>query len=179
MRVLRPANAMLRAFCALLLALPLVATADEEPGPGRAFVGVWVLDNEASDEAEPLLELLDTPWLARKMAGSVTPTLTIRLRGDGGLNVLNENPLHTDDRVLVPDGVWRQEEDPLGRKVVSSELWNEAGQLILWQKNYIDAGRVVEITSTWARVGDHLEFTNRTEAGDTPLAIRRVFRRIH
>jgi hypothetical protein len=169
-------NALFAMVAALLLALPAPGMAEDISGPASAYVGVWLLDLEASDSIEPLMNLIDAPWIARKLADSMTPTLTITLLGDGGLRLVNENPIQTTDQRMPADGVEREREDPLGRKVVSSQVWNDAGQLVVTQKNHVDEDRIVVITSTWARAGDHLELVNTAETEDGPLRIRRVFR---
>jgi hypothetical protein len=170
-------HALLAIVAVLLLILPGPGKAEDNPGPGSAYEGVWLLDGDASDPIESLMKLMDAPWIARKLAEVMTPTLTITVLADGGLRMVNENPIQTTDRQMPVDGVEREWKNPLGRKVVSREVWNDAGQLVSTQQNYIDDDRVVVVTSTWARVGDDLEITNRVETEDGPLLIRRIFRR--
>jgi hypothetical protein len=158
-----------------------IAPADDarsEPrGAASVFTGVWILDRDASDSIAPLMEAIDAPWIARKMANVMTPTLTISLLGDDGLRVVNENPIRNSDQDMPADGIDRERTDPLGRKIVSKESWNDAGQLVVTQRNHVDSKRVVVIESTWSRVGDHIEIENHIEAKDSPLRIRRIFRR--
>ncbi len=110
------------------------------------------------------------------MAAVATPTLTISARGDGKLRMINQNAIRTTDRTIVADGSERETEDALGRKVIESATWDTLGQLVVTQKNHIEADRVVEVTSTWARVGETLRLTLRADSEERPLSIRRVFR---
>ncbi len=144
--------------------------------PASNYVGVWLLDREASEPIGPLLKLMEVPWFVRKMAAVVTPTLTISTPGDGRLRMINQNTIRSTDRAIVADGSERETEDALGRKVIESATWNELGQLVVTQKNHIEADRVVEVTSTWARVGQTLELTLSADSEVRPLSIRRVFR---
>ncbi|MEM7413499.1 MAG: hypothetical protein AAF430_24920 [Myxococcota bacterium] len=181
MRVFRSSHSGARTRLAapvalLCCALFASATAAENASdPGDSYIGVWQLDGDASDPIGPLLEVMEAPWVARKMADVMEPTLTITPLGDG-LRIVNENPIQTTDTPMPADGVERERKDPLGRKVVSSEVWNDAGELVVTQQNYVDADRIVVITSTWARVDDHLELRNRIDTDDGPMRIRRVFR---
>jgi len=163
---------------ALLLPRPVPAesTPAADPNHASALVGVWVLDHEASQSITPLLELLEAPWVARKMAAVATPTLTITATGDGGVHLINQNAIRTTDREIVADGGERERKAAFGRKTVESATWNERGQLIVTQRAYIEAGRVVEVTSTWARLGEALQLTLRADSKEGPLSIRRVFR---
>lgn len=147
------------------------------PGLIGNFVGIWLLDRDASDPMGPLLELMKAPWIARRMAAVVTPTLTISRLGERGLRVVSESRIRTTDREIPADGVERERQDARGRKVVGKATWNDAGQLVVIQQNHIESNRVIEVSSTWARVGDTLEFTIRAQGEDGPLSIRRVFRR--
>lgn len=131
-------NTLHATVAALLLVLPASGLAEEASHRESAYVGVWLLDREASDSIAPLMELMDAPWIARKLADSMAPTLTITVLGDAGLRMVNENPIQTSDRQMPVDGVERARKDPLGRKVVSSETWNDAGQLVVTQKTHVD-----------------------------------------
>lgn len=141
------------------------------------WAGVWILDRDASDPIGPLMKLLDLPWIARKVADVMTPILTITVLGDGSLRMVNENPIQTTDRKMPADGIEREREAPAGRRVVSSEVWSDAGQLVAVDQNHIDDDRVVVVTSTWARVREDLVLEIRLEAEDGPLVIHRIFRR--
>lgn len=164
-------------IAALALIQPEPVIADDNLHPARDYLGVWLLDLESSDPIGPLMEAIEAPWIARKMAGMMAPTVTITALGAGGLRMVNENPIKTTNQDMPVDSVERQRQDPLGRKVVRSEAWNEVGQLIVTQKNYVDDDRIVVVRSTWARVGDRLEVSNQVESEDASLVIRRIFRR--
>lgn len=151
--------------------------ADSAAVPLAEWAGEWVLDHDASDSIDPMLELLGTPWIVRKMAGTMTPTFTFSVLPAGdGLHWVNANPIRTTERDITGDGVRRELEDPLGRKYVSSERWSESGDLVMSQTHRRD-DRAVEVVATWSRVDDRLEIVNRTKSDDRPLVIRRVFRR--
>ena len=141
-----------------------------------AYVGIWLLDLEASDSIEPLMRAMEAPWIARKLANAMTPTMIITPLAEGGLRMINENPISKTDQELPADGVKRARKDPLGRKVVSSEMWSESGQLVITQENHADDGRILGVESTWARVGDRLEITNRFQSEKGPARVLRVFR---
>ncbi len=165
----------------LLVAMPVAAEAPRDGAPTRvpleAWVGEWTLDRDASDSVEPLLVLLDTPWVMRKAAGAMTPTFTFRVLPSGdGLHWVNENPIMRRERELKGDGVERSLEDPLGRTYTTRETWSDEGALRMRQTHRVGRRRV-EVDATWARVGDRLEVVNRAQGADGPIEIRRVFRR--
>lgn len=166
-------------IAALLLALPTPSYAGDTLNPKLNFVGVWLLDRDASDSIGPLMTLIEAPWIARKLASLMTPTVTITALDDGGLRMVNENPIKTTDENMPVDGVERGRKDPLGRNVVASQSWNDSGHLLVIQKNHIGSDRVVLVESIWERVNDHIEVTNNVETEDGPLVIRRIFRRKH
>ena len=140
------------------------------------LTGVWLLDLEESDPIEPMLEAMDAPWIVRKMAPMMTPTMTITALPHGGVRVINDNPIRTTRQEIFVDDTFREREDPLGRKVVSKASWNERGALVVSQKNYVEEDRSVQITSTWHREANELSITNRIERKDGPVIVRRLFR---
>ncbi len=171
-------------FSALFwLGLVLASGAQAEGGsaaerPDRTgWIGVWVLDREASDPIRPLLERMGAPGAARRMADRLTPTLTVTAIPDDGLRMVTESRVRTTRQDLVPDGAARESEDGRGRKVVSRAAWDEDGRLVVRQQNHLEADRIVEVQSSWARIEDRLELTIRVDDADAPLEIRRVFRR--
>ena len=95
----------------LVLCLLLVAIANAEEAVGSlngAWAGTWLLDPKASDSVDPMLVLMKTPWIARKAAAAMTPTMRITALGHGGLRVINENPIRTTNQEIFIDGVKRE-----------------------------------------------------------------------
>ncbi len=164
----------------LVPCLLLVAVADAEEAVdslGGTWAGTWLLDPKASDPVEPMLVLLKTPWIARKAAAAMTPTLRITALGHGGLRVINENPIRTTNQEIFIDGVKREQLDPLGRKVVRSATLSATGQLIVGNWNHVEEDEVIEVTSTWSLAGNTLEISNVIQGEDDALVIRRIFRK--
>ena len=164
----------------LVLCLLLVAIANAEEAVGSlngAWAGTWLLDPKASDSVDPMLVLMKTPWIARKAAAAMTPTMRITALGHGGLRVINENPIRTTNQEIFIDGVKRERLDPLDRKVVRSATLSATGQLIVRNWNHVEEGEVVEVTSTWSLAGNTLEVSNVIQGEDDALVIRRVFRK--
>ena len=175
-RIALAAFLTLALFCAPVSAEETTPDSASAPS-GAPWAGVWRLDLEASDDVEPMLVAMKAPWLARKAAAVMTPTMTITARDHGGLHVVNENPIRTTDQEIFVDGVKRERLDPLDRKVVRSATWNATGQLVVRNWNHVETDEVVEVTSTWSLAGNTLEISNSLEAGDDPIVIRRVFRK--
>ena len=164
---------------ATILVIPASVIAADDTDPRNPYLGSWLLDHDASESIGPLMKLIEAPWIARKLATLMTPTITVTELGDNGVQIVNENPIKNTDQRLPIDGVERAETDPLGRKVVTSGVWNDNGQLAVTQKTYVGDDRVIVVTSMWVRVNEHIEIVNRAETEDGPLRIRRVFRRKH
>ena len=170
------------ALLALLLLSSSTAANDLSKGSsgearGEVWVGTWLLDREASDSVEPMLVAMRAPWIARKAAAVMTPTMTITALEHGGLRVVNDNPIRQTDEEIFVDGVARERRDALDRKVVRSAAWSEAGQLVVRNLNHVERDEVVEVTSTWSVAGNTLEISNAIQAEDGPIVIRRVFRK--
>jgi len=167
-------------FCALIGATAFAKDAPTERGTNPSshddLSGIWLLDLEASDPIAPMLEAMGAPWIVRKMAPMMTPTMTITALPHGGVRVVNENPIQTTRQEIYVDDTLREREDPLGRRVISKASWNQDGDLVVSQKNFVDDDRSVQITSTWTREGDELSITNRIDAQDKPQTVRRIFR---
>jgi hypothetical protein len=159
-----------------LLPAPGMAQAQASADPVTPYLGRWLLDFDASDSIGPMMELMDTPWIARKLAGMMSPTVTITKLGERGLTMVNENPIKTTQQEMFVDGVEREHEDPLGRKVIASQTWNDVGQLVVVERTHVDDDRVFEVISTWIRVEKHIEVMNKMQGEDEPLVIRRIFR---
>ena len=166
-------------FALLLVSLLVPAAHAEAPDgeAGAAWVGTWHLDRDASDSVEPMLAAMKTPWIVRKLAATMAPTMTITSLRHGGLRVVNENPIRKTDQEIFVDGVKRERLDPLDRKVVRSATWNAAGQLVVKNWNHVEEDDVVEVTSTWSLAGNTLEISNALEREDDAILIRRVFRK--
>ncbi|MEM9177592.1 MAG: hypothetical protein AAGC67_20440 [Myxococcota bacterium] len=174
---------MLRITLIVLLLCSLPGMAEEPDAaspdalPAAAWSGVWRLDADASDSVEPMLEVMRAPWIARKAAAVMTPTMRITALAHGGLRVINENPIQTTDQEIFVDGVKRDRLDPLDRKVVRSATWNDTGELVVRNWNHVASDAVVEVTSTWQLAGDTIEIRNAIEAEGDALLVRRVFRK--
>jgi len=151
-------------------------SAASHPVENDDLSGVWLLDLDASDPIAPMLEAMEAPWLVRKMAPMMTPTMTITALPHGGVQVVNENPIQTTRQEIHVDDTLRERKDPLGRKVVSKALWNAEGDLVVSQQNFVDEDRSVRITSTWSRKEKELTIRNQIHTQDTPTIVRRVFR---
>lgn len=169
-------------FVMLVLAMPASARGADDAHPVDAtdrseWAGVWQLDRDSSDPIEPLLKQMEVAWVTRKIGNAMSPTLTISVLPNGGLRVLNQNPIQTTDRQIPAHGTPYERTDTLGRRVVSKEWWNDAGQLVVVDENHFDDDRIVVVTSTWTCAGDHIDLMNHVETEDGPLLIRRIFRR--
>lgn len=168
------------AVFAVLLILPFAgAGAGAEPtgtATAKDLAGVWKLDREASDSVAPMLERMDAPWIARRMADSMSPTMTVTALPNGRLHIRNENPIRTTEQELPLDGVAREAQDAMDRKVVRTASWDD-GHLVVTSRNYVEAGRIVSVESTWTRSGDTLVIANRIDPDGDALIIRRVFQR--
>ncbi|MGB0621774.1 MAG: hypothetical protein ACPGVZ_20100 [Myxococcota bacterium] len=168
---------MLLSLVPCLLLAPVANGEEPVDSLGGPWAGTWLLDPEASDPVEPMLVLLKTPWIARKAAAAMTPTMRITALGHGGLRVINENPIRTTNEEIFIDGVKRERLDPLDRKVVRSATLSATGQLIVRNWNHVEEDEVVEVTSTWSLAGNTLEISNVIQGEDDALVIRRVFRK--
>ena len=161
---------------ALFAAVPVAAEPlAAEPHPGESLAGTWKLDRAASDPIRPLLELLDAPWIARRMADTMSPTMQVSPAPNGGLRVVTANPLRTTDVVYPADGTDNTREDPLGRSVVTRERWLAPGRLVITQENQGEDGGV-QVETTWERVEERLELRIVAQGPDGPVRILRVFR---
>ena len=166
------------AVLAMVLILPFAGAGAESTGTATAkdLAGVWKLDRDASDAVAPMLERMDAPWIARRMADSMSPTMTVTPLADGRLHIRNENPIRTTEQELPLDGVAREARDAMGRKVVRTASWDD-GHLVVTSRNYVEADRIVSVESTWTRSGDTLVIVNRIDPDGDVLVIRRVFQR--
>ncbi|GEM_PF-2332973 len=167
---------LLLAVTAIAVALAPIAMTEPSGATAKDLVGVWQLDRDASDSVAPMLERMDAPWIARRMADSISPTMTVTVLPGGGLRIRNENPIRTTEQELPLDGVAREARDAMDRRVVRSASW-DSGHLVVTSRNYVEVDRIVSVESTWTRSGDTLVIANRLDPEGDALVIRRVFQR--
>lgn len=149
----------------------------EPAAPLAEYAGVWQLDRDASDPVGPMLERMEAPWIARRIADSMAPEMTLTPLPGGNVHVRNENPIQTTEQTLSPDGVERASEDPMGRRVLRSAEFDAAGRLVVTSRTYVDADRAATVESTWTRPDETLVIVNRLDPDGDTIVIRRVFRR--
>jgi hypothetical protein len=120
----------------------------------------------------PLLELLDAPWMARRLADSLTPTIRFEGVDAGRILIVTDNGFRVQRRELITDGEARERTTENGRRVVSSSWWTKRGEIVAVDRNHLGDGRVLVVTSTWKRTADVLVLEIRAASA----RIKRVFR---
>jgi hypothetical protein len=120
----------------------------------------------------PLLELLDAPWMARRVADSLTPTVRFEVVDPGRILIVTDNGFRVQRRELITDGEARERTTENGRRVVSSAWWTKRGEVVAVDRNHLDDGRILEVTSTWKHTADALVLEIRAASA----RIKRVFR---
>ena len=177
------------------LALPVTATGEEpaaaaggaasarpddgEPdspaGARHDLAGRWTLDPERSESIVPLMELMGAPWVARQFARTMRPTMEISLV-EGGIRVVNDNPVRPTDRVTIADGQRRSSRDALDREVVEWAEWQDDGSLRIWREIHPEDGPPFQLEARWRRVGEVVTLDSEGRApGEDTVRVRRVF----
>ena len=149
--------------------------------------GKWKLDWDQSDPFDSVMKLLETPWLARKLAGVVSVYVTFEVESpecetcEPRLRISQENPIKNTTRVVVLDGEPRPATDPLGNDSIDRFSWHPEHGLEMVRERMLKSGEAARIRER-RRVADDPNtmvslFTVWID-GEERASIRRVMRRI-
>jgi hypothetical protein len=151
------------------------------------FNGKWKLDWDESDPFDPVMKLLETPWLMRRLAGVVTVYVTFEVEPpecegcEQRLKILQENPIKNTSRVVVLDGKPRPAKDPLGNESIDRFTWSPKNGLEMVRERILKSGKSARIRERRS-VADDLKtmvsFFTVWINGEERATIRRVMRRI-
>lgn len=149
--------------------------------------GKWQLDWDQSDPFDPVMKLLETPWLARRLAGIVSVYVTFEVESaecetcEPRLRIVQENPIRNTTRVVVLDGEPRPAKDPLGNESVDRFSWNPEHGLEMVRERVLKSGkaaRIRERRSVAEDLNTMVSFLTVWIDGEERASIRRVMRRI-
>jgi hypothetical protein len=183
-------NILLMRIVSTAVALCFLAAGAALAGPVtdlERMNGRWQLDWDQSDSFEPVMKLLETPWLMRRLAGIVSVYVTFEVESpecetcEARLRILQENPIKNTTRVVVLDGEPRPAKDPLGNESIDRFKWNPEHGLEMVRERVLKSGKLARIRE-WRRVADDLNtmvsFMTVWIDGEERASIRRVMRRI-
>ena len=145
---------------ALLLLTHLATAADAPDGVAR-LDGEWKLDWDRSDSFGPVMKVLETPWLMRKLAGIARVDLNLRavetptgcLECPEKVVITLSTPISSKDVEAVLDGKPRPGEDPRGRATLDRYTWSSEAGLEMIRELELPSGsqaRLREIRSLGA-----------------------------
>ena len=138
--------------------------------------GTWVVDLEASDSLDPLLEAQGVSWAKRKLANSVEVTQTyVRKGAQVTLDV--KSPVGTRTETLTTDGKLRSVTTELGKMQVSHRWDGEV--LVTKQVRETKAGQLtVTVRREVSADGKTMTLRMTLERPDEKrVVVRRVFRK--
>jgi hypothetical protein len=140
--------------------------------------GTWVLDKQASEDLDPILQASGASWLERQAAKGVKVTRIIKQDGDT-LHIEVDSSAKDSEETVTVDGVSRQRTSDRGRVATVTHRWDGDA----WVSESVtqdEAGQTVRVTQTNTVSADGATMTTtiRLERGsDAPIAVDRVYRR--
>lgn len=179
-----------RWLLSLGIALSILSPGASQAGPLgelERFNGKWQLDWDRSDPFDDVMKLLETPWLARRLAGVVKVYVTFEVEPpecetcQPKLKITQENPIRDTTRTVVLDGEPRPAKDPLGNESIDRFSWSPEHGLEMVRERTLKSGNAARIRER-RRVADDLDtmvsrFTLWID-GEERASIRRVMRRV-
>lgn len=161
---------MLRSLLLLLLGFATPAWAHE------GFTGTWVLDKQASDSLDPLLQAQGVGWFKRKAAAGLDVTQVIEVEGDT-VHIEVQSSLKSGAETVQLDGVARERVGEQGPARVAHR-W-EAETWVTTSQASSPAGEPLRTTLTRSLSDEGQTMTQRiqVEIGGQTLSLDRVFRR--
>jgi len=165
-------------------------SADSAADPGLALErlnGVWELDWERSDSFEPVMDVLEVPWLLRRLAGLISVQIAIEVKPPTcetcppTMHVAQKNPVRNSERTVELDGVARPATDPLGNESLDRFSWSPEIGMEMMRERTLDSGRSARIRER-RRVEDDLHTMVSTMTvwidGVEEASVRRVLRKV-
>ena len=158
-----------------------------QPSDLERFNGRWKLDWERSEPMEPMMKVLELPWLLRKLAGIVSVYVSYAVEApecegcEPRLRIVLENPIKNTTRVVVLDGEPRPATDPLGNTSLDRFSWNPEHGMKMVRERSLKSGRSARLVDR-RRVEDDLKTMVATLKvwvdDEERVSVRRVFIRV-
>lgn len=137
-------------FLVLLLGLPSMSQADSASDLSR-LNGRWKLDWDKSESFDPVMDLLEVPWLVQKLSGVVPVYATFEVVPPecetcaSTLRIHQENPIKNTTRVVALDGVPAPHVDPLGNESMDRFIWSQDAGLKMVRERILKSGKTARI----------------------------------
>lgn len=166
---------MLRLGTFLLICWWILGTAARaQPRPD--FRGSWVLDRQASESLEPLLEAQGVPALERKVVARLNVILKVEQTSQR-VKIVFITPLASDVEDLPTDGQAGEREVPFLGTVRFHSAWSEDGKVLITRSE----AREGTVSATVRRYLDEgkrfVHATTVVGADGRTFSARRVFRK--
>ena len=157
-------------FCCWILGL--TARAQSRPD----FRGAWVLDRNASESLEPLLEAQGVPVLERRVYARLNVTLKVE-QNSQRVKIVFITPLASDVEDLPTDGQVGERDVPFLGTVRFQSTWSEDGKILITRSEAHQG----TVTATVRRyLDENKRFVHATTvvgADGRTFSARRVFRK--
>ena len=140
----------------LILSICLLVGADgvalaSSPGELSRLNGRWKLDWDRSESIDPAMDLLEVPWMVKKMSGIVTIHATFEVTPPTcetcapNLRIDQENTIKNSTRRVILDGEPVAHTDPLGNNSMDSFIWSEETGLKMVRERVLKSGKKAKI----------------------------------
>lgn len=134
-----------------LIAWPVGATSADSTVDLLRLNGRWKLDWDRSESFDPVMDLLEVPWLVQRLSGIVPVYATFEVEAPAcescapSLRIFQENPIKNTTRVVVLDGKPGPFVDPLGNESIDRFTWSSDSGLEMIRERVLKSGKKARI----------------------------------